>query len=264
MPIVVEVTLRKTKDKIYATAGRFDLELNDKIILETEHGIEVGTVCAKEKNIQQIGKSSIGKVLRKTTEEDRRRILENEKRNLATYAVVMQSVKDYGLDMDLICVQYNFELSKLFVYYTSQTRVDFRELIRNLGHTLRTRIQMVQIGARDEAKMIGGIGICGQILCCQRFLKNFCLVTIDMVKNQELSLTASKLSGLCGRLTCCISYENDTYKDIKENLPDIGAMILTPEGKAKLAAIDYIKEKVTVDFGGLFKIFTIKQIKEIQ
>jgi cell fate regulator YaaT (PSP1 superfamily) len=263
MPIVVGVTLRKTKDKIYAAAGRFDLELNDKIILETEHGVEVGMVCQKEKDIQ-MGKSPIGKVLRKITQEDSRKLAENEKRNLAAYAVVIQSAKNYELDMNLICVQHTFDRSRLFVYYTSQTRVDFRELIKYLGHTLKTKIQMVQIGARDEAKMIGGIGICGQILCCQRFLKNFCLVSMDMVKNQELSLTASKLSGLCGRLTCCISYENDTYTSVKKNLPDIGAKILTPEGEAKLAAIDCIRERVTVDFGGSFKTFTIKQIEEIQ
>jgi cell fate regulator YaaT (PSP1 superfamily) len=263
MPIVVGAVLRKTKDKIYATTGRFDLKLNDKIILETDYGVEVGMVCQKEQDVQ-IGKSPIGKVLRKITEEDGRRLAENEKRNLAAYEVVMQSAKNHGLDMDLICVWHTFDRLRLFVYYTSQTRVDFRELIKDLGHILKTKIQMVQIGARDEAKMIGGIGVCGQILCCQRFLKNFCLVTMDMVKNQELSLTASKLSGLCGKLTCCISYENDTYASVKKNLPDIGAKILTPEGEAKLAAIDCIREKVTVDFGGLFKTFTIKQIKETQ
>jgi cell fate regulator YaaT (PSP1 superfamily) len=262
MSIIVGVMLRRIKDKVYADAGRFDLGLNDKVILETEHGVETGVICEKEKNMQK-GKDPIGKVLRKITEEDRRRLAENEKRNLKAYAIVMQKAEDYELDMKLTCVQYTFDRSKLFVYYTSEIRVDFRKLIKDLGHMLKARIQMVQISVRDESKMIGGIGTCGQVLCCQSFLKNFNSVTIDMAKDQELSLHASKLSGLCSRLMCCIAYENGTYRDIKKDIPVIGTMISMPEGKAKVAAIDCIRERVTVDFGDrAFKIFTIKQIKD--
>jgi cell fate regulator YaaT (PSP1 superfamily) len=262
MPIVVGVMLRRIKDKIYADVGRFDLRLNDKIILETEHGIEAGVVCEKEKNVQK-GKDPIGKVLRKMTEEDRRKLADNERRTVKAHEMVLQKADDHELDMKLTCVQYTFDRSKLFVYYTSETRVDFRELIKDLGHILKTRIQMVQIGVRDESKMIGGIGTCEQVLCCQSFLKDFNSVTIDMAKEQGLSLNTTKLSGLCGRLMCCISYENYTYKVIKKDFPEIGTMISTPEGKARLAAIDCIRERVTVDFGDrVFKFFTIKQIME--
>jgi cell fate regulator YaaT (PSP1 superfamily) len=262
MPMVIGVVLRKIKDKIYADAGRSDLKLKDKIILETEHGIEVGMVCEKKKFIQK-GKDPIVKVLRKITEEDKKKLAENERKKLKAQGIVLEKAIKYKLDMKLICVQYTFDRSKLFVYYTSGTRVDFRELVKDLGHILRTRIQMVQIGIRDESKIVGGIGICGRVLCCRTFLKDFSSVTIDMAKEQDLSLNTAKLSGLCGRLMCCISYENDVYRAVKKELPEIGTLVLTPEGRAKITAIDCIREKVTVDFGDKpFKNFTIKQINE--
>ncbi|MCL2335497.1 MAG: stage 0 sporulation protein [Endomicrobia bacterium] len=262
MPMVVGVMVRRIKDKIYADVGHLDINPNDKVIVETEHGVEAGAVCEREKNIQK-GKDPIGKVLRKMTEEDKKRIAENEKRNEKAFNIVLEKADDHELDMKLTCVQYTFDRSKLFVYYTSETRVDFRELIKDLGHILKTRIQMVQIGVRDESKMVGGIGTCGQVLCCQGFLKDFSSVTIDMAKEQDLSLNTAKLSGLCGRLMCCIAYENEHYKEVKKGLPNIGDTINTPNGKAKLAAIDCIKETVTVDFGEReFKSYPIEQIKK--
>jgi cell fate regulator YaaT (PSP1 superfamily) len=261
MPVVVGVIVRKIKDKVYANVGCFDLKLNDKVIVETKHGVEVGIVCEKEKNLQEM-EGSIGKIFRKVTQEDRKKIANNEEKNVRAYKTVTQRVVDHKLNMKLIYVQYTFDRSKLFIYYTSETRVDFRELIKDLGYILKTRIQMVQIGVRDKSKIIGGIGTCGQVLCCQSFLRDFSSVTINMAKDQELSLNTTKLSGLCDRLMCCIAYENDTYKNIKKNLPEICSIISTPEGKAKLAAIDPIRERVTVDFGNkFFKFFTIKQIK---
>jgi cell fate regulator YaaT (PSP1 superfamily) len=260
--MVVGVLVRKIKDKIYADTDRFDLKLNDKVIVETEHGVEVGVVCEKEKNTQK-DKDSICKIFRKVTQEDRKKIADNESRDSEAYKIVAQKVIDHKLNMKLTCVQYIFDRSKLFVYYTSETRVDFRELIRDLGHILKARMQMVQIGVRDESKIVGGIGTCGQVLCCRSFLRDFSSVTIDMAKEQDLSLNTAKLSGLCGRLMCCIAYENDTYRDIKKDLPEVGSTISTPEGKANLAAIDCIRERITADFGNKsFKFFTVKQIKD--
>jgi cell fate regulator YaaT (PSP1 superfamily) len=260
----MEVMLRKIKDKVYIDAAECpDLKLNNEIILETEHGAEIGIVCEEGKFIEG-NEAPIGKFLRKITEEDKKRLVETERKNLRTKSIVLQKVAKHKLDMKLICIQYIFDRSKLFVYYVSETRIDFRELIKDLGHVLRTRIQMVQIGVRDESKMVGGIGICGRVSCCRTFLKDFNSVTIDMAKEQNLSLNTAKLSGLCGRLMCCISYENDVYRDVKEGLPEIGTMVLTPEGRAKITAIDCIREKVTVYFGDKsFKVFTIKQIKEM-
>ncbi|MDR2437304.1 MAG: stage 0 sporulation protein [Endomicrobium sp.] len=262
MPIVVGLMVRKTKDKIYADTGHFDFKLNDKVVVETNHGVEVGVVCKKEENVQT-GTDSIGKILRKLTQEDQKKVVDNECGNKQAYKTVSQKVIEHKLDMKLTCVNYIFDRSKLFIYYTSETRVDFRVLIKNLGHILKTRIQMVQIGVRDESKIVGGIGTCGQVLCCQKFLRDFNSVTIDMAKDQDLSLNTIKLSGLCGRLMCCIAYENDAYKDIKKDLPELGSTIVTPEGTAKLVAIDCIRERVTVDFGSkVFKFFTIEQIKD--
>jgi Uncharacterized homolog of PSP1 len=261
MPIAVGVMVRRIKDKIYAEIGHLDLKTGDRVIVETEHGLEAGIICEREKNITK-GKDPIGKVIRKITEDDKRKLTENEEKNIKAQAIVVEKADDHELDMKLTCVQYTFDRSKLFVYYTSETRVDFRELIKDLGHILKTRIQMVQIGVRDESKMVGGIGTCGQVLCCQSFLKDFSSVTIDMAKEQELSLNTTKLSGLCGRLMCCIAYENEHYKSLKKGLPNVGEMIQTANGKARLAAIDCIKETVTADFGEReFKTFPISEIK---
>jgi cell fate regulator YaaT (PSP1 superfamily) len=262
MPVVVAIMVRRIKDKIHADAGKINLKLNDKIIVETKHGVEHGVVYEIVKDFIK-GKEPLGKVLRKATDDDKRKLADNQRRNLRAQVTVSQKVREHKLDMKLTCVSYTFDRSKLFVYYTSETRVDFRELIKNLGHVLKTRIQMVQIGVRDESKMIGGIGTCGQVLCCKNFLKDFYSVTIDMAKEQDLSLNTSKLSGLCGRLMCCIAYENDTYKNIKKKLPELGSTVFAPNGKGKLVAIDCIKERVSVDFGDkFFKIFKIEQIKD--
>ncbi|MCL2144450.1 MAG: stage 0 sporulation protein [Endomicrobia bacterium] len=261
MPIVVGVMVRRIKDKIYAEGGHLDLKTGDRVIVETEHGLEAGVVCEREKNVAK-GKDHIGKVIRKINEDDKRKLADNEARNLKAQAIVIDKADDHELDMKLTCVQYTFDRSKLFVYYTSETRVDFRELIKDLGHILKTRIQMVQIGVRDESKMVGGIGTCGQVLCCQSFLKDFSSVTIDMAKEQDLSLNTAKLSGLCGRLMCCIAYENEHYVKAKKGLPEIGSMISTPNGRAKLAAIDCIRETVTADFSEReFKTYSIEEIK---
>ncbi|MCA6085274.1 stage 0 sporulation family protein [Candidatus Endomicrobiellum agilis] len=260
MPTVIGVMVRETGDRVYADIGCLNLKLSDRIILETEHGIELGVVCEKEKNIPK-GSCPIGKVLRKATEDDEKKLAENKGKISKVYNVSEQKVNEHKLNMKLICVRYTFDGTKLFVYYTSETRIDFREFIKDLGRALKTRIQMIQIGVRDEAKIVGGIGICGRVLCCRSFLKDFNSVTIDMAKEQGLSINTAKLSGLCGRLMCCISYENDTYMSIKKELPEIGTTVFTPEGKAKVTAINCIKKEVTVDFGdNSLKIFAANQI----
>ncbi|MDR1511401.1 MAG: stage 0 sporulation protein [Endomicrobium sp.] len=256
--------LRDIKDKVYADSGHFRLRPNDKVIVETEHGVEVGTIYEEVKGVLT-NESVPNKVLRKMTDDDKKKFVENKIKSLKVRNIVLKKVQNCNLDMKLTCVQYIFDRSKLFVYYTSDTRVDFRKLIKDLGYALKTRIQMVQIGVRDESKIFGGIGTCGRILCCRSFLKDFNSVTMDMAKEQDLSLNTAKLSGLCGRLMCCIAYENETYKNIKRNLPEIGETVFTPDGKAELVAIDCIREVVIVSFGDkTIKVFTIEQIKNIK
>ena len=246
MPIIVGLIVRRMKEKVYAETAQFDVSVGDRVLLETEHGQEVGLVCEKEKMVEKF-KDPLGKVLRKITESDKNRLKENDQKGREALKSVLQKIEDHELQMKLTTVEYSFDRSKLFVYYTSETRVDFRELIKDLGHILKTRIQMVQIGVRDEAKMIGGIGSCGRRLCCQSFLKDFSSVTIDMAKEQDLSLNTSKLSGLCGRLMCCLAYEHDSYRQCKKGLPQVGTKIDTPEGAGTVVSINYLKEELTVE-----------------
>jgi cell fate regulator YaaT (PSP1 superfamily) len=247
MPIVAGVMVRRIKEKMYAETGHLDFVVGERVVVETEHGQEVGMVCEREKMIEK-PKDPIGKILRKLTPDDKKRIADNEAKGLQAHKTIAAKIEDHELDMKLTTVHFTFDRSKLFVYYTAESRVDFRELIKDLGHMLKTRIQMVQIGVRDESRMIGGIGTCGRQLCCQSFLKDFSSVTIDMAKEQDLSLNTAKLSGLCGRLMCCIGYEHNFYRDTNRKLPPYGATVTTPLGQGTVTGSSCIKEEVTVHF----------------
>ncbi|MBN1823755.1 MAG: hypothetical protein JW803_05495 [Endomicrobiales bacterium] len=261
MPIVVGVTVRRIKDKVYGDTGHLDLVVGDSILLETEHGLENGMVCERERHIEKL-KDPVGKVVRKMTPDDFRRLNENSAKNQQALKVVLGKIEDHELQMKLTCVQYTFDRSKLFIYYTAETRVDFRELIKDLGHILKTRIQMVQIGVRDESKMVGGLGSCGRRLCCETFLKDFSSVTIDMAKDQDLSLNTAKLSGLCGRLMCCIGYEHGFYREAKKKMPHHGAKVQTPAGTCTVVSVNCIKEEITVETSDKqLKTFRLSEIK---
>lgn len=261
MPILAGIAVRKLKEKIRGDSGHLDMAVGDRVIIETEHGLEMGVVFEKEKMIEK-PKEAVGKVIRKVTPDDDRRLKENEEKNKQAQKIVMQKVEDHELQMKLTSAQYTFDRSKLFIYYTAETRVDFRELIKDLGHVLKTRIQMVQIGVRDEAKMVGGLGHCGRNLCCQGFLKEFSSVTIDMAKEQDLSINTAKLSGLCGRLMCCLAYENDIYCQAKKLLPKVGSKVQTPAGQGIVTAVFILKEEVQVEIAGNKerKIFPVADI----
>ncbi|MDR2772931.1 MAG: stage 0 sporulation protein [Elusimicrobiota bacterium] len=266
--MIIAATVRAIKNKVYAETRTVEVKIGDKALIDTEHGIEAGVVFEKIEKLEKTDKDLfVGKVIRILNVEDERKIGENENKAKEAFKVVEKKAAEYGLDMKLTRVQFTFDRSKLFVYYTSESRVDFRELIKDLGHRLKTRIQMVQIGVRDESKMIGGIGICGRALCCCGFLKDFASVTIDMAKDQDLSLNTAKLSGVCGRLLCCIAFENDYYKELKNGLPLIGETVSTPNGKGKLAAIDCLRRILTVEFVSRqekeFKQFPVDVIKNL-
>lgn len=260
MPIVTGLIMRRIKDKLLGDPGHLDLNIGDCVVVETEHGQETGVIYEKEKLIEK-PKDPIVKITRKLTQDDKNRMVENEKKNIQAQKTVMQRVEDHELEMKLTCVQYTFDRSKLFIYYTAETRVDFRELIKDLGHILKTRIQMVQIGVRDEAKMIGGLGHCGRELCCKRFLKDFSSVTIDMAKEQDLALNTTKLSGLCGRLMCCLAYEQKNYVAVKKMVPEVGIKVHTPDGPGTVVSIMSLKEEVSVELKDkTVKVYPISQI----
>lgn len=262
MPIVAGLLVRRLREKIWGDSGHIDLLVGDRVLVETEHGLEIATVCEKEKMVDK-PKEPVGKVVRKATPEDEKRLAENEEKNRQAQKIVLQKVEDHELQMKLTTVQYTFDRSKLFIYYTAETRVDFRELIKDLGHVLKTRIQMVQIGVRDEAKMIGGLGHCGRRLCCQGFLKEFSSVTIDMAKEQDLAINTAKLSGLCGRLMCCLAFENEGYCHMRKNMPKVGMRVNTPAGPAVITAVHILKEEVQVEMASdkQHKLFPVKDIQ---
>jgi cell fate regulator YaaT (PSP1 superfamily) len=176
--------------------------------------------------------------------------------------VILEKIEKVGLKMNLSMIEYTFERVKLFIYYTAEERVDFRDLLKELGGVLKTRIQMVQIGVRDEVKILGSLGHCGEICCCQRFLKDFTSVTTDMVKDQNLSVNPAKISGVCGRLMCCVAYEHDFYISEGKKLPHVGDEVKTLDGKGKVTGTNIFKSEITVLFeDGRTKKFHPKELK---
>ncbi len=246
MPIVVDLLVRRKEQKVIGDAGALDLVVGDKVVVEIDQAQEVGIVSSKEKMVEKV-KGDIYKILRKLSQDDILRLEENKEKNIEATKVILQKIEDHELNMKLTFVEYSLDRTKLFIYYTAETRIDFRQLIKELGHALKTRIQMVQIGVRDETKMLGGIGPCGRVFCCKSFLKDFTSVTVDMVKFQDPSMNIGKMSGVCGRLMCCLAYENDFYSKQYKKMPKTGSKINTPEGPGIVTSVHYIKEEITVE-----------------
>lgn len=246
MPVVVDVVVRRKEETLLGDVCNLDIGLGDRVIIEIDEAFEVGLVTSNERLVEK-PKEQPYKIVRKFQAEDARRIEENKGRNEQAMKVVLQKVGEYKLKMKLTCVEYSFDRSKLFIYYTADTRIDFRQLIKDLGHALKTRIQMVQIGVRDEAKMFGGLGHCGRVLCCRTFLKDFTPVTIDMAKNQGLSMNIPKVSGLCGRLMCCLAYEQCVYLELAKKLPRVDSKVNTPDGSGIVVAVNSLKGEITVE-----------------
>ena len=219
-------------------------------IVETVRGMECGTVAKPDHgtNEDDINKP-LKKVIRAATEEDVKNMLENKEKEKEAFKICEGKIESHGLDMNLVDVEYTFDRSKLLFYFTSDGRVDFRELVKDLAGTFRTRIELRQIGVRDESRMVGGFGICGRPFCCNTFLNDFQPVSIKMAKEQGLSLNPTKISGTCGRLMCCLKYEQDTYEHLLRVTPKVGAIVDTPDGKGRVIENNLITGmlKVTLD-----------------
>ena len=247
---VVVVCVEENKNVYYLSPNALDLKKGDLVIFEDDNGILSGTIC-KEKYSEDKKNLvlPLKKVLRKASDNDKKTIYKN--RSLA--AVALDDAKKYSnslkLDMNFVDSYLNFDGSQLFLSFLAEERVDFRELIKKLAQKHKMRIELRQIGVRDKSKKIGGLGPCGLFLCCNSFLTDFNSVSINMAKNQMLALNPSKINGICGRLLCCLSYENDVYSELKKSLPKIGLMIDTPEGMGKVTDIDIFNNTYTVDLG---------------
>ncbi len=230
-----------------------DLSVEDKVLVETENGLEWGEVVELEKVLEK-KKEKIKNIVRKVNEYDFKKLRENKIKEKEALRSCSQKVDDREVKMKLTGVEYTFDRNKLFVYYTAEGRIDFRELIKDLGYLLKSRIQMVQIGVRDEAKMLGGFGSCGRVLCCKSFLQDFKPVGIEMAKEQNLSLNPNKISGVCGRLMCCLAYEYKNYKEMKKKLPKKGLKVKTSQGEGIVKDVNIFTEEITLDCGkGVFK-----------
>lgn len=208
------------------------MKKGDRAIVETARGIECGEVAMENREVDDEHiVFPLKTVVRKATEADLKKVAENEKRQKEAFAICEKKIAEHKLEMKLVDVEYTFDNNKILFYFTADGRVDFRSLVKDLAAVFRTRIELRQIGVRDEAKMLGGLGVCGKPFCCSTFLGEFQPVSIKMAKEQGLSLNPVKISGTCGRLMCCLKYEQKAYEDLLRTTPKIGALVSTPEGK---------------------------------
>lgn len=247
MVTVVGVRFKKAGKIYYFNPGDLDIKKDDNVIVETSRGIEFG-VCVigkrtiPEENIVQ----PLKEVIRKATDEDEKKNKENKKKEIEAFDICNEKIKKHNLVMKLIDVEYTFDNNKVIFYFTAEGRVDFRELVKDLATVFRTRIELRQIGVRDEAKMIGGLGPCGRAMCCSTFLGDFAPVSIKMAKEQNLSLNPTKISGICGRLMCCLNYEQEAYEKIRCKLPSVSSIVDTPFGRGEVVSNSVVKEMVKV------------------
>ncbi|MGJ7923151.1 PSP1 domain-containing protein [Neobacillus sp. LXY-4] len=260
---VVGVRFKKAGKIYYFDPGEILVQKDDFVIVETVRGVEYGKVVTGRKQVEeQDVVLPLKKVLRLADQKDRMIVEENKQAAKEAYEVCCQKVNEHQLDMKLVDVEYTYDRNKVIFYFTADGRVDFRELVKDLAAIFRTRIELRQIGVRDEAKMLGGIGPCGRMLCCSTFLGDFDPVSIKMAKDQNLSLNPTKISGLCGRLMCCLKYENDEYETAKEQLPDLGEMIETPNGIGKVVGLNILERVLQIEYSDLGRVleFTLDEI----
>ncbi|WLR50886.1 stage 0 sporulation family protein [Bacillus tianshenii] len=254
---VVGVRFKKAGKIYYFDPGDYKIQEGDCVIVETVRGVEYGKVVVSQKKVDENDVVlPLKRVIRIADEKDRMVVQENKRSAEEAYDICIGKISEHGLEMKLVDVEYTFDRNKVIFYFTADGRVDFRELVKDLASIFRTRIELRQIGVRDEAKMLGGIGPCGRMLCCSTFLGDFEPVSIKMAKDQNLSLNPAKISGLCGRLMCCLKYENDNYESAKQELPDIGETIETPQGKGRVVGLNLLERLVQIE------LFDIERVIE--
>lgn len=248
---VVGIRFKKAGKIYYFDPDGHPVQKDQHVIVETSRGVEYGKVVIP---VKEVGEEDVvlplKKVLRIATWEDERQVERNKELAEKAYDICLKKIEEHGLEMKLVDVEYTFDRNKVIFYFTADGRVDFRELVKDLAAIFRTRIELRQIGVRDEAKMQGGIGPCGRVLCCSSFLGDFEPVSIKMAKDQNLSLNPSKISGLCGRLMCCLKFENDYYEEALKELPDLGEETRTPMGPGRVVDLNILEKRVFVELTG--------------
>ena len=258
----------RTAGKIYFFDPlEFEVKRGDHVIVETARGVEYGTVVCDPKEVEEDQViQPLKPVLRVATGKDDEQEKSNKEKEREAFKICLEKIRKHELDMKLIDAEYTFDNNKVLFYFTADGRIDFRELVKDLAAVFKTRIELRQIGVRDEAKMLGGLGICGQPFCCSRFLGEFQPVSIKMAKSQGLSLNPTKISGSCGRLMCCLGYEIDHYLESSKKLPKVGSEVGTPDGRAVVASLNMLKMEVRVKIddkngGWIFKDYPASELR---
>ncbi len=248
MTKVIGVRFRQAGKIYFFSPGKLQVKKGDKVIVETARGVEFGTVVAGVKEVEDNEITQpLKSVLRVATEEDKRNEEKNRQKEKEAFDLCLEKIRKHELDMKLINAEYTFDGNKILFYFTADGRIDFRDLVKDLAAVFRTRIELRQIGVRDETKLRGGIGVCGRPLCCHTYLADFAPVSIKMAKEQNLSLNPTKISGVCGRLMCCLTNEEETYEVLNSKLPAIGDTVTTPEGlKGEVQSVGVLRQQVRV------------------
>lgn len=248
----------------YFSPGSIEINKDEGVIVETARGVEYGNVVLGPREVDEKEiKTPLKEVIRIATEKDLEVLEENKQKEVEAYDICIDCIKECNLEMKLIKVEYTFDNNKILFYFTADGRVDFRELVKKLASIFKTRIELRQIGVRDEAKKIGGMGICGRVLCCNSFLDEFKPVSIKMAKNQNLSLNPAKISGVCGRLMCCLKYEHEAYEELLKATPGVGTLVKTDDGVGEIIDVSLLKGVVKVKpqkEGGEIKSYELADI----
>ncbi len=269
MAVVIGVRFKEVGKVYYFDPDGQELKKGDAVIVETARGIECGEVAMENRDVPDESiVQPLKKLLRLATEEDKKHVAENKLHEKTAFEICNRKIAAHKLEMKLVDVEYTFDNSKILFYFTADGRVDFRELVKDLAGVFRTRIELRQIGVRDEAKMLGGLGICGRPLCCSSFLGGFQPVSIKMAKEQNLSLNPVKISGTCGRLMCCLKYEQASYLDMLRTTPRVGTVVTTPAGKGTVVEQNLLRATVAVQMeknpDAAPQIFSVKEVRPVR
>ncbi len=256
---IIGVRFRNAGKVYYFDPKNYTVKSGDHVIVETARGVEYGTVIGSVREVdEKLVVQPLKSVIRVATEEDDAKAKRNREKEKDALKVCQEKINKHGLDMKLVDAEYTFDNNKVLFYFTADGRIDFRELVKDLASVFKTRIELRQIGVRDETKILGGIGICGRVLCCNSYLSEFAPVSIKMAKEQNLSLNPTKISGACGRLMCCLKNEEDTYEYLNSRLPGIGDSVTTLDGqKGVVSSVNVLRQRVKV-------LFDVEDEKEIQ
>ena len=248
MAKIIGVRFKKSGKTYYFDPGKEIAQKGQFVIVETVRGIEMGEVVLSNREVSDDEiVAPLKTVIRMATDEDKAQYEANLEKNKEAFSVCLKKIAEHDIPMKLIEAEYTFDGSKVLFYFTADGRVDFRDLVKDLASVFKTRIELRQVGVRDEAKILGGLGICGRVFCCHGHMGDFQPVSIKMAKEQGLSLNPTKISGTCGRLMCCLKYEQDAYEDLLKRVPGVGALVQTPQGKGVVKEVNLLRELLKVE-----------------